>query len=184
MDLDRLLELAPSEILQHNEKPTGDELRRKQQIYYEDIQEGMRLPRYIYSLDPVHLFRWSAAIEDWDRIHYDLDFAVNHEKLPNIVVQLSWKQSMMPQYLKDWALPGGWLWKASFEHRAILVPGEVLIVWGRVAGKYERGGMGFVELETGMINQGGLESMPGKATVVLPILEGRPIPYPFVPPIL
>ena len=49
-----------------------------------------------------HLFRWSAAIENWHRIHYDLDFAVNHDRNPGLLVQGSWKQSVVPQYLKDW----------------------------------------------------------------------------------
>ena len=40
-----------------------------------------------------------------------------------------------------------------------------------------------MELEIGMKNQEGVESMPGRATVVLPIRGGRPIPYPFVPPV-
>jgi acyl dehydratase len=64
----------------------------------------------------------------------------------------------------------------------MLVPGDILIVWGKVIKKYAKGGMGFVELEIGMKNQDGIESMPGTATVVLPLRGGRPIPYPFVPP--
>ena len=55
-------------------------------------------------------------------------------------------------------------------------------MWGRVTGKYEKDGLGFVDLEIGMKTQNDIESMPGRATVVLPIRGGRPIPYPFVPP--
>ena len=116
------------------------------------------------------------------RIHYDLDFGLNHDKNPSILVHGSWKQSVVPQYLKDWTLPKGWPWKAQFEHRAMLVPGDVLIMWGRVASKHEKGGMGFVELEIGMKTHDGIESMPGSATVVLPLKDGPDIPYPFVPP--
>lgn len=180
--LEDLLNLPPSDMLKHNEKPTAEELRNKKQTYYEDVSEGMDLPKYIYQPASTHLFRWSAAIENWHRIHYDLDFAINHDKLPSILVQGSWKQSVVPQYIKDWALPDGWPWKASFEHRAMLVPGDILILWGRVTGKYEKKGMGFVELEIGMKNHEGTESMPGSATVVLPLRGGIPIPYPFVPP--
>ena len=35
---------------------------------------------------------------------------------------------MAPQYLKDWTLPKGWPWKAQFEHRAMLVPGDILSI--------------------------------------------------------
>ena len=64
----------------------------------------------------------------------------------------------------------------------MLVPGDILILWGIVTGKYEKAGMGFVELQIGMKNQDGVESMPGTATAVLPLRGGKPIPYPFVYP--
>ena len=34
-------------------------------MYFEDVHEGMELPKYIYQPTPTHLFRWSAAIENW-----------------------------------------------------------------------------------------------------------------------
>ena len=182
MKLEDLLKLPPTEMVKHNEKPSAEELRNRAQTHFEDVFEGMELPKYIYRPTTTHLFRWSAAIENWHRIHYDLDFATNHDRLPSVLVQGSWKQSVVPQYLKDWTLPDGWPWKASFEHRAMLMPGDTLILWGVVTGVREKGGMGLVELELGMKNQDGVESMPGTATVVLPLRGGPPIPYPFVPP--
>ncbi len=180
--LEELLKMPPEEILAHNERPTADQLRNKTQTFYEDIDEGFELPKYIYSQTPTHLFRWSAAIENFHRIHYDLDFGLNHDKNPSLLVHGSWKQSVVPQYLKDWTLPKGWPWKAAFEHRAMLVPGDVLIMWATVTGKYEKGSMGFIEMDLGMKTQDGVESMPGSATVVLPLKDGPDIPYPFVPP--
>ncbi len=182
LPLEELLKLEPEDILAHNERPKADDLRNKQQIYYDDVEEGMELPKYIYSPTPTHLFRWSAAIENFHRIHYDLDFGLNHDRNPSILVHGSWKQSVVPQFLKDWTLPKGWPWKAQFEHRAMLVPGDILIMWGKVTSKYEKGQMGFIELEIGMMTQDGIESMPGTATVVLPLRDGPDIPYPFVPP--
>ena len=176
--LEDLLKMSADEIWAHNERLTADELRNKEQTYYDDIEEGMELPKYIYRPTPTHLFRWSAAIENFHRIHYDLDFGLNHDKNPSILVHGSWKQSVVPQYLKDWTLPKGWPWKARFEHRAMLVPGDVLIMWGKVTGKYEKGGMGFIDLDIGMMTQDSVESMPGSATVVLPIRGGIEIPYP------
>ena len=180
--LEDLLKMAPEEIVTHNERPSANQLRNKQQIYYEDVEEGFELPKYIYQPTPTHLFRWSAAIENFHRIHYDLDFGLNHDRNPSILVHGSWKQSVIPQYLKDWTLPKGWPWKAQFEHRAMLVPGDTLIVWATVTGKYEKEQMGFIDLELGMKTHDGVESMPGTGTVVLPLRGGPDIPYPFVPP--
>ena len=42
--------------------------------------------------------------------------------------------------------------------------------------------MGFIDLDIGMMTQDSVVSMPGSATVVLPIRGGIDIPYPFVPP--
>jgi hypothetical protein len=42
--------------------------------------------------------------------------------------------------------------------------------------------MGLIDLEIGMKTHDGVESMPGTATVVLPLKDGPPIPYPFIPP--
>ena len=181
--LEELLQMSAEEIWARNERPNADQLRNKDQTFFEDVHEGMELPKYIYRPTPTHLFRWSAAIENFHRIHYDLDFGLNHDKNPSILVHGSWKQSVVPQYLKDFTLPRGWPWKARFEHRAMLVPGDVLIMWGRVTDTRERGGMGLIDLEIGMKTHDGVESMPGTATVVLPLKDGPPIPYPFVPPV-
>ena len=163
--------------------PTANELRTKQQIYWEDVLEDQQLPDYcIGPITTTHIFRWSAAIENWHRIHYDKEFAVGHDKLPDVLMQGSWKQSIIPQYLKDWVLPEGWVWKASFQHRAMLVPGDLLTVWGRVIRKYETEDLGYVDLEVGIKNQADTESCPGFATVLLPFKDGRKVPYPFVKP--
>jgi len=163
--------------------PTAEELRNKQQVYYDDVEVGQEMPTYVIGpVTPTQLFRWSAAIENWHRIHYDQDFAIYHDGLPNVLGQGSWKQSVMPQYLKDLSLPDGWMWKVSFQHRAMIVPGDMLTCWAKVTNKYEKEGLGFVELEVGMKNQDDIDTCPGNGTIVLPIRGGRSVPYPFAPP--
>jgi acyl dehydratase len=99
-----------------------------------------------------------------------------------VLIHGSWKQSIMPRYLKDLCLPDGWMWKVSFQHRAMIVPGDTITCWATVDKKYEMDELGFVELGVGMRLQNDIETCPGVATVVLPIRGGRPVPYPFVPP--
>jgi acyl dehydratase len=57
---------------------------------------------------------------------------------------------------------------------------ETLTVWGRVTGKRRSTSYGLIELETGILNEHGVESTPGQAVVVLPYRDGPPLPYPFV----
>lgn len=162
---------------------TADELRGKPQLYYDDLAVGDDLPPLVIGpMTSSHIVRWSGAIENWHRIHYDQNFAIHHDGLPDILVQGSWKQSILPRYLKDICLPDGWLWKVRFQHRAMIVPGDTISVWAKVTDKREADGLGLIDLDVGMALQSGAESCPGSATIVLPIRGGRPVPYPFVPP--
>lgn len=155
----------------------------KKQVYFDDVEVGMDIPSVVKGpMTQAHIMRWSASQENWHRIHYDHPFALDHEKLPNVLINGSWKQQVMSQLIKDWVGLEGWMWKIAFQHRSMNVPGDTLTAWGKVFEKSERDGLGIVELEIGLRNQDGVEACPGSATAVLPIRGGRPVPYPFVPP--
>ena len=64
-------------------------------------------------LSPLHLMRFSAAIENWHRIHYDERFAVEHDGLPGLLVSGSWKQHLVAQMVRGWLGPDGWLGPSS-----------------------------------------------------------------------
>ena len=151
--------------------------------FYEDVELGGELPRLAKGpLTTAHLMRWSAAMENWHKIHYDRPFALGHEKLPGLLINGSLKQQFMLQLLKDWVGPGGWVWKVSFQFRAMNLVDETLSVWGRVSAKRDGPGYGLVDLELGIVNEENKESTPGAATVAVPYRGGSPVPYPFVPP--
>lgn len=152
-------------------------------LYFDDVEVGQTVPVLEKGpLTTAHLMRWSSAMENWHKIHYDLPFTLEHDKLPGLLINGSLKQQFMMQLLKDWVGPGGWVWKVSFQFRAMNIAGETLRVWGRVTGKRQAGDMGLVDLEIGITNDKGTESTPGKATVALPLRGGKPLPYPFVAP--
>ena len=130
--------------------PTADELRNKPQLYFDDVTIGQEMPPLVIGpMTTTHVFRWSGAIENWGRIHYDQNYAIYHDGLPDSLVQGSWKQSTLPRYLKDLCLPNGWMWKVSFQHRAMIVCGDTISCWARVTGKTENDGLGYVDLEVG-----------------------------------
>lgn len=151
--------------------------------YFEDVVQGETLPDLQKGpFTTPHLMRWSAAIENWHKIHYDRDFAQQHDKLPDLLVNGSLKQNFLLQIVKDWATHHGWPWRVSFQFRAMDVVGSTLFVWGRVTRKLPLPDYGLVDIELGIRNQDGQQSTPGKATVALPYRGGSPVPYPFVPP--
>ncbi|MFZ2156872.1 MAG: acyl dehydratase [Bradyrhizobium sp.] len=152
-------------------------------IVFEDVQVGHEVgPLLKGPLGTMHLMRWSAAMENWHRIHYDRTFAREHDGLPDILVNGSLKQQFVVQLLKDWVGRDGWVWKVAFQFRAMNLVDEVLSIWARVQAIKDVGAYGLVELELGIRNAAGLESTPGTATVALPHRDGPAVPYPFVPP--
>jgi acyl dehydratase len=160
-----------------------DQNVKPRQLFFEDIEVGYELPKLRKGpLTTVHLMRWSAAMENWHKIHYDQPFTVDHDKLPGLLVNGSFKQQFIMQYLKDFAGLEGWAWKAKFQFRAMDVVGTTLDVWARVKRKIPVDGYGLVELELGIKNLEGRESTPGMALVALPLRGGPKIPYPFVAP--
>jgi acyl dehydratase len=152
-------------------------------VNFEDVEVGQEIgPLLKGPLQTPHLMRWSAAMENWHKIHYDERFAKEHDKLPGLLINGSLKQQFIVQLLKDWAGREGWVWKVNFQFRAMNVMGETLSVWAKVKGKRETASYGLVELDLGIRNEHGKESTPGSAVVALPYRGREAVPYPFVPP--
>src|SRR5665811_1786122 len=75
-------------------------------LYFEDVKEGQDLDVLVKGpLTTAHLMRWSSAMENWHKIHYDRTFTVEHDKLPDLLINGSLKQQFIVQLLKDWAGP-------------------------------------------------------------------------------
>jgi acyl dehydratase len=147
----------------------------------DDVTVGGELPSLVRGpLSPMHLMRFSAAIENWHRIHYDHDFATAHDGLPDLVVSGSWKQHFVAQMVRRWAGDAGWMSQLGLQYRRVNVVGETLTAWGRVADVESGDEFGLVRLDVGILNQNGDESSQGQALVALPLAMGRPLPRPLV----
>jgi acyl dehydratase len=152
-------------------------------MYYESVNVGDTLPPLQKGpLTSAHLMRWSAAMENWHKIHYDREFAVEHDELPGILVNGTLKQQFIMQLLREWVKDSGWVWKVRFQFRAMNLEGETLHIWGKVIAKQALETYGLVDLELGIRNEREMESTPGTGVIALPYRDGRPLPYPFVPP--
>ncbi len=150
---------------------------------FEDLATGDEVAAVAKGpLGSAHLMRWSAAMENWHRIHYDHAFAVTHDGLPDLVVNGSLKQQFILEMLTRFAGRDGWVWKTSFQFRALDLVGERLKAWGRIRDLRRASDYGLVDLDIGITNSKGGESTPGTATVALPYRNGPAVPYPFVPP--
>jgi hypothetical protein len=149
-------------------------------VRFEDVELGQAINPIVRGpMTTMHLMRWSAAIENWHRIHYDLPFAVDHDKLPGLLVNGSWKQHLICQLLKDWAGSEGWVWKVRFQYRDTDVALDTITASGEVTGKQVVDGLGYVDCSVQLSNSRGKVSTEGEGVVVLPVAGGRPVPYPF-----
>lgn len=136
---------------------------------FEDVTVGTELPSLTRGpMTTAHLMRWSSAMENWHRVHYDQAFATGHDGLPGLLVSGSWKQHFLVQMVRRWLGPDGWLAEIGFEFRKMNLAGETLTAWGRVSAVEVRDGLGLVTCEIGIRNQDGVESTPGTAVGALP----------------
>lgn len=149
------------------------------QVFFDDIAPGQRLPdASIGPISPAHIVRWSAAMENWHRIHYDERFARDHDGLDALLVNGSWKQHILIRYLADWAGEQGWLGRLSMQFRAMSAVWETLVCHGEIISCARIGEWGSVLIRFGMTNADGTETAPGTAMAVLPLRDGPALPYP------
>ena len=149
-------------------------------LRFEDVAVGDELPELVRGpLTTTHVMRWSAAIENWHRIHYDQPFAVGHDGLPALLINGSFKQHVLVALLRGWLEPAGWLARIQMSFRGMDLVGDTLTAFGRVSETSTRGELGLVVCEIGIRNQRGEQGPTGSATGVLPLAGGPPVPYPF-----
>lgn len=151
-------------------------------VHFEDITVGQNFgPLVKGPMTSAHIMRWSAAIENFHRIHYDRPFAVEHDGLPDILVNGSWKQHVLVQLVKDTLGRGGWLWKLRFRYKSMDIVGTTILARAEIVEKQEIDGLGFVTLRIGIDNEKQVETTAGWAIGVVPLRGGPPVPYPFKP---
>jgi acyl dehydratase len=150
------------------------------ELAFEDVAVGDVLPPLVRGpLTTAHVMRWSAAIENWHRIHYDHPFATGHDGLPGLLINGSFKQHVLVQLMRAWLEPAGWLARIQMSFRGMDLVGDTLTATGRVVETAEHDGFGLVVCEVAIRNQRDEEGTTGGATGVLPHRGGPAVPYPF-----
>lgn len=124
------------------------------------------LPKGPYSASQV--VRWCAAQQNWDRIHYDLEYAQQYAGLKERVVNGALKQHLLVQFLET-ALPAGaWIRRLNFRFVGPDLIGEALEVHGTVRSVDESGMSRVIVVDLGIRNvQQDKDTTAGWALVVL-----------------
>ncbi len=149
--------------------------------YYDDIRIGMNLPETKLLITIPVLQRWCSATETLRRDHYDTKYSIEQDGIPSAVLSGSFSQAYIWSLLFNWVGGEGWVYKVYQKNAAMVHAGDTVTFFGLVTNKYEKDGLGYVELDIGLRNDDGWIPIPGNATVVLPLKGGKAVPYPFKP---
>ncbi|ORW97697.1 acyl dehydratase [Mycobacterium sp. IEC1808] len=138
------------------------------QVFYEDVAVGDRMPTLTVTVDETQLFFFSAATYNGHRIHYDKEWARTVEGYDDVLVHGPLQAALLARAIGDWIGGRGRLVSFSVQNRAVAYPGQPLSFGGEVTGKrLAESGAGLLDLEiSGRRDDSVL--MPGTATVELP----------------
>ena len=100
-----------------------------EQIYWEDVTEGMELPALVKEPTTRQLVQYAGASGDFYEIHYDKDFAQG-TGLTGVIIHGALKNAWLGQLMTDWAGPQGILKKLSCQYRGMDYPGEPITAKG------------------------------------------------------
>src|ERR1700692_383597 len=103
-----------------------------QQVFYDDVDVGERIPTLAVTVDETQMFFFSAATYNGHRIHYDKVWARDTEGYDDVLVQGPLQAALLSRALTDWVGGAGRLVGFSVQNRAIAYPGQTLTFGGVV----------------------------------------------------
>ncbi len=138
-----------------------------EQLYFEDVEEGMELPTVEKNPTTQQLVKYAGASGDYYQIHYDQEFA-KANGLPNVILHGALKNAFLGHLMTNWVGEQGTLRKLSAQYRGMDVPGTPIYAKGVVTKKYVENGENLVECDIWLENHKGEKTTPGSALVALP----------------
>ena len=137
------------------------------QVYFEDITEGMEIPELAKEPTTQQLVKYAGASGDYYQIHYDKDYAAGNG-LDGVILHGALKTAFLGQLMTNWIGPLGVLRKLSCQYRGMDFPGQTITGKGAITRKYQEDGLNLVDCDIWLENPEGQKTTPGKATVALP----------------
>ena len=140
----------------------------KQQLYWEDVQEGQEIPPFSQKVGYMELNRFAGANDELVPIHMDPDYAKDVAKLPDVIIMGNLKLAYIANAITDWAGDEGWITKVSVEYRKMDTVNSIITAKGKVTKKFQQDGKNLVELEVWVENEQGEVTTPASAVLALP----------------
>ena len=137
------------------------------QIYYEDVTEGLLLPALNKKPTPRQLVMWAGAAGEFSEMHYDISFA-REKGFPGIIVHGMLMASFLVRLVTDWMGEWGTLKKLKTRNEQFLLVDEEIFCKGSVTKKYTVDDEHFVECELSAEKSNGERCVSATAVVTLP----------------
>ena len=138
-----------------------------EQVYWEDVTDGMELPSLVKHPTTRQLVQYAGASGDFYEIHYDKDFAQG-TGLDSVIIHGALKNAFLGQLVTQWIGSVGVLKRLTCQYRGMDPPGKQITAKGTVTRKYQQNGEYLVDCEIWLENGEGQNTTPGSATVALP----------------
>jgi len=145
----------------------------------DDIGVGDEIPSFVRVTDFPEWNRYAAVNDEFIDIHMSAD-AAQAAGQPDVFGMGNLRIAYAHNALHDWLGGRGDIAEFACQFRGMNFRGDELTAWGRVTAVEERGGHRCVDLEMGVRNQTGEETMPSTASLVLFAGEPR---MPDAPPV-
>ena len=98
-----------------------------EQIFWEDVTEGMELPDLVKQPTTRQLVMYAGASGDYYEIHYDKEFAQGNN-LDGPILHGALKNAFLGQLMTGWMGPLGTLKRLSCQYRGMDFPGQDIIL--------------------------------------------------------
>mgnify|MGYP000259335462 CR=1 FL=1 len=138
-----------------------------EQVYIEDVKEGLELPPVKIAPDKQQLVKFAAGSGDFNPLHFDEKFA-NNMGLPETIVHGRFKYAVVGRMLTDWMGYKGRLKRFGVNYRGMDMPNRQITARGVVTAVRHEGSDHIVELDVWTEDADGKKTTPGTATVALP----------------
>jgi len=127
---------------------------------------GDELAPFVRVTDFPEWNRYAAVNDEFIDVHMSAD-AARAAGQPDVFGMGNLRIAYAHNVLHDWLDGRGDVAEFGCQFRGLNFRGDELTTWGRVTAVEERGGLRCAEVELGVRNQAGDETMPATATVVL-----------------
>ena len=100
-------------------------------ISYASLREGQPLPDLIIPITHLLIVSGAVATQDFTNVHHNLP-AAKAAAMPDIFMNILTTSGLCARYLSDWAGAGSRLRQLKFKLQAPNVPGDVMVMQGKV----------------------------------------------------